>query len=157
MKEMDGRMSIAKKVTITIASIAVILIAVVAFLLFWHGSPKEILSVANKFQAPSSWRLESELVRPPAFTCLDGGTCPEVHRSWIPNEPISRDGFSDTLRKSGFNFVIKDSCKLSKNISGDSVPLCDASGQIGTFQVDFWLNENTDTNQQRLVLEVRPL
>lgn len=156
MNERMG-MSVAKKITIIVVSIVIILMVIVAFLLFWRGSPKGILSVANKFQAPSSWKLESEMVRPPAFTCLDGGTCPEVYRAWIPDKPVAKSDFSEALRKSGFNFAIEDSCTPPKNSFGDSVPLCDAGGQVDKFQVDFWLSENTDTHQQRVILDIRPL
>ena len=55
-------------------------IAIVAWLM-WHGSPKEILAVADKFKPQEGWVLVHEEVRPPANFCGDQA-CPEVVREW---------------------------------------------------------------------------
>lgn len=157
MKQMDGHMSIAKKIAFIVAGIVVVLIAAVAFLLFWHGNTKEILSVADKFRPSSSWKLESELVRPPAFTCLNGGTCPEVSRSWEIKDSLTKQQFTSLIRSSGWMFSIEGDCTLPKNSFGEDVSICSAEGVDNNYNVAIWLDENSSPpNQQKIVLSVRP-
>ena len=149
-------MSTAKKLTITAVGFAIILIAIVTFLIFWRGSPNEILSVADKFQPPSSWKLESEMVRPPAFTCLDGGTCPEVARTWMVNGRINEQEFNELIQDAGWQFPQVKKCTLPSNAFGKSVSLCSTEGIDKKYSVAVWLVEDSSSHQQTIVLNVRP-
>lgn len=149
-------MSTAKKITITVAGIIILLIAVIAFLVLWRGSSKEILSAANKFQAPSSWKLESEMVRPPAFLCLDGGTCPEVSRTWTVDDEINEQKLNNLIEKTGWHLPQVNQCTLPQNASGKSVTLCSTEGTVKKYSIAVWLNEDSSSHQQTVVLSVRP-
>lgn len=149
-------MSTAKKITITAVGIAITLVTSVMFLIFWRGSPNEILSVANNFQPPSSWKLESEMVRPPAFTCLDGGTCPEVTRLWVTDKKVSHEELKKILQTSNLDLTIEGDCLPPKDSLGRANYLCDASGTIADFNVHVWLVEDSAANRQKISLDVRP-
>lgn len=145
-----------KKIAIILGSLLAILFISLAFMLFWEGNTKEIISVADEFKAPSSWRLKSEMIRPPKVVCLDGGTCPEVARLWTSDKQLTKEDFDKILKDSGFTFPIKGDCLAPSNSAGDSIYLCDASGVVRNFDVSISISENSTTQQQKISIDVRP-
>lgn len=74
-------------------------ITIVAWMM-WHGSPKEILAVADKFKPQEGWVLIHEEVRPPANACIDL-ECPQVVREWkLPRGYTSEEIIS--MLRSGY-------------------------------------------------------
>lgn len=150
-------MSKKKKNILSVVAIIVILLGAFVAFITWRGNPDKILSVANQFQTPASWKLESELVRPPQTVCIDGGSCPEVHRTWIVNTPLTKDVFKGLLTSANWNFAIHNSCNLPQNISGKRISVCTAGGGIEGYDVLVWISQDsTEPKQQRVTLSVRP-
>jgi hypothetical protein len=145
-----------KKVVVILGGLIVLLIASLIFIFNWEGSSKDIVSVADQLKVPSSWKLESEMIRPPRMVCLDGGACPEVARTWTVDGQLSTKDLDKILKDSNFSFPIKGDCVLPANVSSNAVHLCDASGTIRDFGINIWLSEDSSTYQQRIIIDVRP-
>jgi hypothetical protein len=146
-----------KKVVIILGSLIVLAIAGLIFIFSWVGSPKEIVLVADQLKVSSSWKLESEMIRPPRMVCLDGGTCPEVSRVWKVSNDLSPQQFTNLVRESNWNFPIDGKCVLPKNAFGKDVSICSAEGLDKKYHVAIWLDEDSSPpHQQKLILSVRP-
>jgi len=102
-----------QKILIVIGIVIVVLVPAILFLnfLFWKGSPKEILSVADQFQPPASWELVSENVRAPQTLCWDGGGCPYVNRGWHYSDVFTYDEFKTHLEQTDWQYTFDDRCK----------------------------------------------
>lgn len=73
-------------------------ITIVAWMM-WHGSPKEILAVADKFKPQEGWQLKHETAYPPANFCI-GQRCPSVWRQWKTSEYYSSAQMKNLLEQS---------------------------------------------------------
>jgi hypothetical protein len=149
-----------QKILIIIGIIVpVILLAGFIFIYTWEGSPKKIVAVADQFQAPASWELTSEQIRPPRISCWDGGGCPQVHKVWETNSKISKEEFRQVLQESGWeDFQIEKECELPQGVSGSSVSTCSTHGIVDDYNVNLWLSINSSLpEQQKMILSVRPM
>lgn len=76
---------------IAVSIAAALFIGFMIFALFYRGSTKPILSVADEFKPDSSWRLAQEQVEPPRLLCIGSMSCPGVSRTWERDTPMTKD------------------------------------------------------------------
>lgn len=136
-------MSKKKKIAIIIATIILAPIALIIFIFGWEGSTADIRKVADQFQPPADWQLEDELVHPPKIMCLDGGTCPQVHRNWRTNG-TSKEEINELLARTGWNISIADKDCDFHGAKGTSVPLCGSKGFVDNFTVSAHLTGDSN-------------
>ena len=122
------------KIVSTLVILCVIALIGILFALFYVGSTKEIVAVADQFKPDSSWKLVTDDVQPPKAFCGDV-ECPRVYRGWSTKNVISKDLFIEQLRSSGFNFPVVGDCLLRSNDFGAATTLCSASGNINGYGV----------------------
>lgn len=140
--------SLFKKVLIGVASLLLIVVAITAFLFLYEGSTEPILSVADRFKPGESWTLAEDRVEPPRFACLDGVSCPSVHRTWDTDKVVTRDELQNQISISDLPLSVSDSCERPSNASG-SVTSCRVSGSVDGYQiivrviVDDYTNKNS--------------
>lgn len=100
---------------------------------FYVGSPKEIISVANKFQPGPGWQLKQEHVEPPRGYCGDVD-CPYVSRRWTLSQEVNREQFEKIVQIDNQKLKISDNC-FEKTESGSNIESCDANGTIDNFHI----------------------
>lgn len=111
-------------------------IAAIAFFgwLFYVGSPKEIVAVADQFKPDPSWTLENEHVVPPQTMCIDV-ECPSLSKTWATKHLLTREELQKRLDISGWEFQIDGDCLIKGNYYGTALPVCSARGIINNFEV----------------------
>ena len=126
-----------RKLTIvsTLVILCVIALTGILFILFYVGSTKEIVAVADQFKPDSSWELVTNDIQPPKAFCGDV-ECPRVLKQWKTDSTITRDKLSRLLRETGWNFNINGSCTIDRpgQIS-DSIQVCTASGVVDQYDI----------------------
>lgn len=79
------------RILIVLSIAAALFIGFMIFALFYRGSTKPILAVADKFKPDSSWRLTQESIEPPMLLCIGDLPCPNASRTWERDTPATRD------------------------------------------------------------------
>lgn len=145
-----------KKIIVSIIGVLVFLLIIFLFMVYWRGSTKDIEAVANRFQPPTSWKLKSKIIHPPAIVCLDGGTCPELSWSWTLQNTLSKEQFINLLEAATWNFPVESDCIPLQNITGPQVETCSAAGTSNGYDIAISILEDSETHQQTAVLDIRP-
>lgn len=97
----------AKLILTVVLTLIGLLIAAYLVVVFWHGSARPILAVADRFQPPSSWQLVSDDVYPPKIVCGDIDIqCPQVIRGWRSSSTPGANEFHELLEAAGWEFPI---------------------------------------------------
>ena len=106
---------------IAVSIAAALFIGFMIFALFYRGSTKPILSVADEFKPDSSWRLAQEQVEPPRLLCIGSMSCPGVSRTWERDTPMTKNELMSYLPDSWrSNAEAPKACKTT-----DEVMTCD--------------------------------
>lgn len=145
-----------RRILLALLALLILFITTTAFMIFWRGSTKDIEAVAGQFRPPASWKLESQLVRPPAIVCLDGGTCPELSRIWAIDGRITKQQFTSLIYDAGWQFSVDSECSMPNNVSGVDVGVCAASGIYQHYKIALAVSEDSTSHQQRLAIDIRP-
>lgn len=148
-------MSKKKKTILSIITMFVILLGIFLTFVFYRGSPDKILSVADQFKPPTSWKLESNDVTPPQTICLGDVACPSVSRSW-KTEEVSQTELNSILRKTRWGMRIDEDCKFPSDASGTSIILCSTNGTLDNFDISVYVIANSkNPTHPKLVLNIR--
>ena len=136
-------------------------ITIVAWMM-WHGSPKEILAVADKFKPQEGWQLKHETIYPPANFCI-GQRCPSVWRFWETSEYYDNTKVEEFLKQAyGSNVAIEfeHDCELGEVVS-DKTPskYCEANTIVDQYIVsvrqESKYNESSKGVDNTLALSLR--
>lgn len=114
------------------AGVLLVLLGIVLFIFYWHGSSKSIEAAANKFIAPSSWKLDKNEVHPPSIICWNGYRCPSVYRDWkIPANSSAADiqGF---IKSPHVKMQLESSCN-NVTYRNSTILICSYYGSDDTF------------------------
>jgi hypothetical protein len=79
------------RILIVLSIATALFIGFMIFALFYRGSTKPILAVADKFKPDSSWRLTQESIEPPMVLCIGDLPCPNASRTWERDRPATKD------------------------------------------------------------------
>ena len=128
-------MQIKRNIVISLIVFIILCVGFVAWM-FWQGSPKEILGVANQFKPDSSWKLISEEVNPPRTMCFDV-ICPSVSRSWTLPGPITNiDQFQKIATIGNKKMEVPSTCFRIIDTSQPAPSYsCDASYVLDNYQI----------------------
>lgn len=133
-------MSKVKRILIGVGIVVALIAIWYIIAVFWQGSTKPILAVADKFRPDQSWIMKKETIRPPKIVCESVDiVCPEVTRYWESKDDkgLSYEQFADLLKSAGWNFTIHGrNCEPDQGNEAPLVYLCEASGTIGGFYID---------------------
>ena len=121
--------------------------------LFWTGSSKEIQSVADQFQADSSWKLTQNQIEGPKNWCGDL-VCPSVSRQWKTDHTLSKEELKSVLNKSGWDFPINESCLPNKNAFGAHITACSAKGIVDKYRISVSISASNPPSESWVGLRV---
>lgn len=152
-------MSKGKRVLIATGIIIALIVIWYLVVVFWHGSTKPILAVADKFQPGASWEMTSETIKPPKIICGDVAVpCPMVTRIWKnkDNPEMTYDQFAALLELAGWSFKVDGrDCKQAFGSQNKPAKLCEATGVKDGFYVDISYTSATEYESAQIYLYVK--
>lgn len=113
----------SRKHTVRNIFIAIGLILVAAlgagyYWLTWTGDTGPIVAEANRFKAPSDWKLVNEQIVPPQHMCMEKLGCPGISRAWNVPQAMTCSEVSDIFNQSGIKLTPRNS------VSPDAKGIC---------------------------------
>jgi len=110
------------------------------------GSSAQVEAVADQFQPPPTWRVESEIINTDKKLCwLAPHPCPSVIRTYVIPERLAFQQFDDTVSRPGWDLDIDGTCEPWENSQG-SHTVCSASGRVAGFDVE--LSESASSEEE---------
>lgn len=138
------------------AIVIALLIAFIALLswIFYVGSSKDIVAVADQFKPDPSWELKSESIVPPQTLCIDV-ECPSVWRQWKTPNTLSIKELTNVLNTSQLDLAIKGDCNLiDPNRYGNNIDICSASGVYNEYNIDVTVSRSNPSGNSWVGLNI---
>lgn len=102
---------ITKRILFIIITTFILLITTILFMVYWHGSTKDISAEADSFKAPPSWILTHERIDPPRLLCISDTPCPYLSRTWKVPGQIAYNDLVRLLDATKWSYTIRETCK----------------------------------------------
>lgn len=128
-----------EKLFIFIGIPIVIIIGIVGYVV---GSTLHIESVANQFQASSSWKLVSSHTVSPDIFCFDV-PCPSLSRTWSTPEPVTQKQLLQVLKKSNWNDITLDEDCGDTRENRVNPFICSIHGYIDKYSLTIYTEEQS--------------
>lgn len=127
----------AKKWKIASVVIAIILLALggAMYYLMWEGDSTELRKAADSFQPDPSWIVVSKDIYPDRHVYIDGPENDSASYTWKSRSPVSREDFSNILKKSGLNGLIDGDCNPKRAPSGSGAEICSTKYTIHSYNL----------------------
>lgn len=71
----------------------------------------DMLSRVERFEIPSDWHLEAEVVRPERFLCISTNPCPSLHRRWNTGRELTAAEVAAVVSEVGFEMKTSQICQ----------------------------------------------
>ena len=130
-----------KQKIIVFAVLPIALVAGLIYWLSWSGNTDHIESVADQFQADSSWTLVDHYAVPPKTDCI-AQVCPRLEKTWTTAEPITQEKLTDVLRLSGWDNVKVDQGCIELRTNNPKPYSCPFYGQVNKYSVRIFANDS---------------
>lgn len=140
-----------------IIALGAFLVLLGLFLIFGFniaGSTRPIKEVADKFNPGSTWKFESESVRPPRFFCLDGGSCPQLYRHWT-SPYFNLSELESSIRDTGWNYKSDTSCSITDTPRKEEDSICWIDAYNEKYSMDLYVVAK-ENNTVELTLYIMP-
>ena len=117
-----------KKIALCLCVGLMVLVGLVACLVLWRGSTKDIEAVADSFRPLDGWQQTKYKVVPPQFLCLMGN-CPEMSKSWIVKGKITQNDAKKFIEN--FSQVNTSHSQCVDYDDGTALDSCEYVGERG--------------------------
>ena len=141
-----------KKITLCLFVGLMVLVGLIACLVLWRGSTKDIEAVADSFRPLDGWQQTKYKVVPPQFLCLMGN-CPEMSKSWIVKGKITQNDAKKFIEN--FSQVNTSHSQCVDYDDGTALDSCEYVGERGRYQFSVMVEYKNSTNDTEIYLFIR--
>ena len=141
-----------KKIALCLCVGLMVLVGLVACLVLWRGSTKDIEAVADSFRPLDGWQQTKYKVVPPQFLCLMGN-CPEMSKSWIVKGKITQNDAKKFIEN--FSQVNTSHSQCVDYDDGTALDSCEYVGERGRYQFSVMVEYKNSTNDTEIYLFIR--
>ena len=141
-----------KKIALCLCVGLMVLVGLVACLVLWRGSTKDIEAVADSFRPLDGWQQTKYKVVPPQFLCLMGN-CPEMSKSWIVKGKITQNDAKKFIEN--FSQVNTSHSQCVDYDDGTALDSCEYVGERGRYQFSVMFEYKNTTNDTEIYLFIR--
>lgn len=148
--------TVKRKTGVIIA--AVLVLAAAAFFFVRAAEDRvtdDLVSRVDRFAIPATWTLESEIVRPERFLCMDTNPCPSIYRRWSAGKELTPGDIQAVASGVGFKMTTEGTCQRRSNDIGPTLA-CSSSGSDGQYDYIMNVTDRDGTEPHLVVLSVRP-
>lgn len=141
-----------KKIALCLIVGLVVLVGLVACLVLWRGSTKDIEAVADSFRPLDGWQQTTYAIVPPQLLCFSGA-CPEISKAWtVPNQITQKD-----VKKfiGNFSQVNANHSRCMDYEDNKTLDLCEYIGERGGYQFDVMIDHKKSDNKTNIELFIR--
>ena len=141
-----------KKIALCLCVGLMVLVGLVACLVLWRGSTKDIEAVADSFRPLDGWQQTKYKVVPPQFLCLMGN-CPEMSKSWIVKGKITQNDAKKFIEN--FSQVNTSHSQCVDYDDGTALDSCEYVGERGRYQFSVMVEYKNSTIDTEIYLFIR--
>ena len=141
-----------KKIALCLCVGLMVLVGLVACLVLWRGSTKDIEAVADSFRPLDGWQQTKYKVVPPQFLCLMGN-CPEMSKSWIVKGKITQNDAKKFIEN--FSQVNTSHSQCIDYDDGTALDSCEYVGERGRYQFSVMVEYKNSTYDTEIYLFIR--